>query len=221
MRVAPAVQAHPSRTAMAEALAQQISGEVVYDPSPSDPPGPWRAFARLLEETPAWATHRLQVQDDALVCPHFREAVDLCVAARPEHLLVFFVSGHFYDQGRAVIEACERDESWARLPPSYWLPCVSTCWPVGLIPPMLEFASDHLWPLCADDELIGRWLKTQQPGLAIASVPSLVEHPDVVQSVIRRRPWETNHQPRLAACWIGDCQECDDPRTIDWTTGAP
>jgi hypothetical protein len=211
-----AVQAHPARTLRAELLAKAIGGDVVYDPEPSSPhPGPWRTFRRLLELTPPDATHRLQIQDDALVCRSFRGAVEAAVEAQPGRVLVFFVGTEPKPYRDRVLRACDRDLPWAELPVFgyvHWLPTVCTCWPAAMIPELLDWVDAQGWPdkFFADDERTGRFMRDtgRQP---LASVPSLVEHPDDTPSLVGKRTG------RHAACWIGDCDECDDPLAIDWT----
>jgi hypothetical protein len=226
-RVSFAVQAHPLREQMAQKLAAEIGGavDIVYDPAPDHGFGTWRCFRRLLEETPDWATHRFQIQDDTQVSRRFRETVELLVAARPESVLVLFVSNVPWHHQDAVLQACKNDQPWASLGPSYWLPVVSTIWPVELAQRALAFADENEWNGCADDELLGRFMSDQNL-TAYATVPSLVEHPDDVPSLMGRRDRMNNvarehngYYGRVAACWIGNCSECGDPSLIDWALG--
>jgi hypothetical protein len=217
-----AVQSHPERADLAADLAVRIGGvvEVVFDPDPGNLlRSPWRTMRALLEAAPDGATHRLAIQDDAAVCDYFREAVEAAVAARPDRLLIFFVGGRPEPHARAVLDACARDEAWAELDNDRWCPVVCACWPVGMIYELLAFVDEQAWAdrFCADDEIIGRFLhrKRLRP---LASVPSLVEHPDIVPSLKgRRRVYGGADPGRVAACWIGNCGDC--VREIDWTTG--
>ncbi len=228
MNVSFAVQAHPSRALMAEQLASRIGGEVVWDPDPEGAPSTFRTFRHLMETTPGPATHRVQVQDDAEVCPYFHETVLRAVAARPDRLLLLFVSGNPHFQAQAVMDACRRDEPWAELQFAYWCPLVATVWPCRLICGLLDYvdaqrgpavgSTRSWWETGADDEIVGRFIRdTNEPPLA--TVPSLVEHPDEVPSVMNPRRGLAPHG-RRAACYIGACDDCTDPRTIDWAPGA-
>lgn len=213
-----AIQAHPARTDLAHELAKAIGGdvEIAWDPDPDSlVKSPWRSFRNLLETTPADATHRFQIQEDGLVCRSFRTAVERAVEARPDHLLVFFVGRNANAHSDAVMYACERDEPWAELSYAHWCPVVATCWPVGLIQPLMEFVDAQNWSekFNGDDEIVGRYLREikHQP---LASVPSLVEHPDVVPSLKSRR----KNSVRVATCFIGqDCGDC--ALEIDWALG--
>jgi hypothetical protein len=214
-----AVQAHQSRWELAEQLARKIGGEVVYDPDPlAAIRSPWRTYRRLLESTPSWATHRLQIQDDADACPYFAEAVTNAVTAQPDRLLVFYVGGNPNHFATAVTDACARGDAWVDLAFGYWCPAVSVCWPVGMIDRCLAWVDDQRWPetFTADDEIIGRWLYGTG-GVPLASVPSLAQHWDIGDSLSGRRPWAGEDPGRVAACYIGSCDDCMDAREIAWS----
>jgi hypothetical protein len=219
LSVSVAIQTHPLRADLAETLLGCLGdAELVYDPEPGSTRSPWRTYRHALETTPAGASHRLVLQDDVLVCDYFVEGVRAAARARPGRVLVFFVAGNPANHRRAVFDACEQDWAWAELDLNTWIPAVATCWPVHLIEPMLEWFDAQNYPpaFTADDEIIGRFLR-HQGERPLASVPSLVEHPDTVPSLAGRRVADGRDPGRRAACWIGDCG-CD-ARRIDWTTG--
>jgi hypothetical protein len=213
---------------MADALAACVAGaEVVLDPDPDHGlRSPWRTYRHALERTPPEASHRLVIQDDVLVCDRFLDGVDLAVAARPDRVLCLFVAGNPANHKRAVLAACDRDETWAELDLTTWIPVVATLWPVRLVEPLLSWydarRDDGRFPAAftADDEIVGRFLRDHRER-PLACVPSLVEHPDTVPSVANgHRRGGTGLDPgRQAACFIGDCGYCD-ATLIDWTTGA-
>lgn len=224
MPVSVAIQAHPARAAMAEELNGCLGGraEIVYDPAPDDSlRSPWRTYREALERTPADATHRLILQEDVYVCDYFLDAVGAAVAAQPDRPLLFFVPGTPPHYVRAVLAACDRDESWAEMELRTWVPVVAMLWPARLIGPLLSWFDTQGFPagMVADDEIVGRFLRAvEEPPLA--SVPSLVEHPDTVPSIMNGHRWngDGKNPGRRAACWIGDCGYCD-ARLIDWTRG--
>lgn len=218
MNVSFAVQHHPARAAMLAALLTRIGGDVDApgDPEPDGQPNPWRCYRHTLQTTPPGATHRVVLQDDVEVCDGFRPAVEAAIAAQPARLLALFVGGRPVEHALALYRASDKGHSWAELRPDRWCPAVALCWPVEMIEPFLHYVEMQRWPagFRADDEMIGRWLRTQGQG-ALATVPSLVEHPDVVPSLIGRRAWGGADVGRVAACYIGDC----DVTTIDWNLG--
>lgn len=223
MTLSVAIQTHDARAEMAAGLNECLAGtaELVFDPSPGGPPNPWRTYRTALERTPEGAD-RLIVQDDVLVCDYFLEAVDAARAAKPDRVLIFFVAGHPLQHRRTVTYALERSLPWAELDLSTWIPVVSVLWPARLIPRILawtaeQFGSRRFPPaFTADDEICGQFLRAiVEPPLA--TVPSLVEHPDTAPSLVHgaRRNADGRDPGRRAAYWIGD-DGCD-PRGIDWT----
>jgi hypothetical protein len=217
VNVAFRVQAHPSRALIAAALAERIGGDVVYDPDPENPiPSPWRTLRHLLETAPEDATHICSQQDDVEVCTGYRAAVEKAVAHRPDRILCFHVGAVPTVHGRAVLDACARDESWALLGLGLWIPVVATCWPVEVARAFLAWDDAQFFPprFVSDDERLGRFCQDtlHRP---LASVPSLAEHPDQLDSLIGGK----GRSNRRAVCWIGECADGCVER-IDWSTGA-
>lgn len=173
-----------------------------------------------METTPEGATHRVQIQDDTTPCPYFAEAVGNLVRAWPDRLLVLFIGGNPPHHAQAVLKACRDDRAVVDLVPAYWLPVVATSWPVEMTRDLLAFVDAQRWPerFCADDEICGRFIKERRI-TALACVPSLVQHEDVIPSLAGRRTAGGADLGRVAACWIGDCDDCTDARTIDWSRG--
>ncbi len=213
-----AVQHHPSRADLIGPLLERLGEpvDVVADPDPHGSPNPWRTYRHARETTPGHATHRLVVQDDAEPCENFLAAARLAAAARPHRLLVFFVGGAPVTYARRVWDACQLEKTWAVLPNGTWCPAVCVLWPVPMIRPFLDYAGE-LVParFVADDEIIGRYLAHSGQS-ALASVPSLVEHPDVVASTIGKRAHAGADKNRVAACMIPD--NCDATQ-LDWHAG--
>lgn len=181
-------------------LLSPLPTDVVEDPEPGGKRSAWRCYRRALEETPAWATHRLVVQDDATPCAGFAAALERAVAARPDRLVVLCALGEPTMHARRVTRARDTGRAWAELDLGYWVAAIAVCWPVDLIGRGLEFVDAQNWPpvFTADDEIIGRI--AQHLGLpACATVPSLVEHLDLVESVGRPPRKRYGHPGRLAA----------------------
>lgn len=214
------IQTHPDRADLAAALNTRIpSAQLAVDPDPYDGlRSPWRTFRHALETTPSEATHRMVIQEDTEPCRDFEQVVRRAVRARPDRLLVLFVGGLPREHATQVYRACDAGNSWALLDHMRWCPIVCTIWPVPMIRPLLDWVDAQNWPVSfrADDEIVGRWLRAtkQQP---LATVPSLVEHPDLVPSLIGRRARGGRDTSRVAACFIHP--QCD-PLSIDWNLGA-
>lgn len=219
VRLSAAIQAHPSRTDLAEQLARQVGADVVYDPDPDGYPSPWRTYRHALICTPADATHRLVIQDDVEACTGFRAAAEAALAARPDAPVAFYVGGNFREHLSRIRSALQRGDPWVTFTNYRWAPAVALAWPAALIAPALAWADERAaadrWPVefSADDEIIGRALR--QLGQPIhATVPSLVQHHDLVASIVRvdHARYAGRDPGRRAAVYIGD----HDPAAIAW-----
>lgn len=214
--IAPTVQAHPLRAEMAEELAELVPGcTVTLDPDPDGFPSPWRTYRLCLETTPVDADHRMILQEDVILCPWFWEAANLAVDAHPDRIIAFFVGGRPDDHGRQIRRARQQGRVWAELLFDRWCPTVALVWPVRHIIPFLEFVDAQDWPrgMRADDEIVGHYLRNVRERM-IASAPSLVEHPDMVRSILgHNRARQGADHGRVAAWYI---DESVDARELDW-----
>lgn len=219
MELSVAVQHHPARAELLPPLLDRLAGlavEVVHDPRPDEKPATWRTYRRALEETPAGATHRLVIQDDAEPCGSFSILLERAVAAEPDRMLVLCVCGQPGPLALAVRTAAGRHASWAELREPRWIPAVAILWPVELAARALEWIdAQTTWPkdFTADDEIVMRAMRGIGE-VALATVPSLVDHPDRVQSIIskKRRPGFGSDTGRSAVYFLRD----PDPFSIDF-----
>jgi len=101
-----------------------------------------------------------------------------------------------------------------------FLPVVAVLWPRAKVEEFLEWSKDAKLPGLpnprSDDAVVGSWMKfTRQT--VLATVPSIVEHPDDTLSVKWSEgsnvPSGTENKRRRAFNYIGD----SDPLELDWT----
>lgn len=215
MRVAVTIQTHPSRADLATALQGRLSGSTLtVDPDPAGRPSPWRTYREALLAAPADASHLLVIQDDARPCGHLVEVLPQIAAARPDDLVVLYVGGLPHDHVRQMSFAASKGDPFAVLYPGYYVPAVAVLWPAAAICPLVCWVEEQDYPpeFTADDEIIGR--AADAVGVrVVATVPSLVQHPDMVDSLVRHRVHRAGADPaRVASRFIGD----GDPREIDW-----
>lgn len=218
MQLKVVIQAHPSRTEMAEALAQHVWGTVVWDPDPGAAvSSPWRTFRACLEAPRERVTHLCVIQDDATPVTGFNIAVRTAVEARPDRLIALYVGGGRYIHRRALHEAGHNGDDWATLPSNFYFPVVGSVWPVEMIEPFLAFVDEQNWPekFCSDDEIVGQWLRASGQ-CGIATVPCLVEHEDMVPAVRGRRAMHGEDPARSTCC--APPEGCD-VTLSDWQQG--
>ncbi len=217
MKLATAIQHHPERATLLAPLLEALGGSVVIvsDPDPeAERRSAWRTYRHALENAPSGASHLLILQDDVLPVPFALAGARLAAAIHPCGLLSLFVAGKPQEAAQRLLRACQRDEPLVEIGARRWVPAVALIWPVEVIPEALAFVDAKNWPerFNADDEIIGhiaRHLKLE----VWATVPSLIEHEDIVPSVAGGRRSRGGRDPgRTAACFIPDL----DPREIDW-----
>lgn len=222
--IATLIQAHPSRRHLAEGLLECLGAKasIVYDTNAGGPRNPWLTYRRCVERGLELGTdHILIVQEDVLVCDRFLDGVAAATDARPDNPVAFFVPGKPPAYINAIYRARRDGFAWAELPLGTWCPVVATAWPRWLAEKLLEWVVGNVPPAWrADDEICGRFL--YWAGVPVlATVPSLVEHPDTEPSVMNghKRVGDGRDPGRRAYFFIGDEPErydCD-ATTIDWT----
>lgn len=215
-----AIQHHPRRADILPGLLAQLGepADVVADPEPLNAfPSPWRTYRRALELSPTGCTHRLILQDDVELCDRFLPTVRSAIRAQPDRLLALFVPGQFPGAILDMPAASMQGSAWLELRSGGWCPAVALVWPAQLAFEMLYYANEQAWPpgKRADDENIGQFL-SEHGHQALATLPCLVEHPDIVESVTNLTRARGGEDPgRLAVCFAGSC----DTSQIDWSAG--
>lgn len=195
------IQHHPAREHLLAGLLERLGGgaELVSDPDPDGEPSPMRTYRECLRRTPAGVTNRLIVQDDTYPCDNFYVRALAAVAERPSDLIAFFVPGVKAAGSRRVEGAASRKEMWAQIGGAGIIPVVALCWPFGLIEPFLEFSQHPHWrDKKADDAVVAAFVKRHRLPVW-ATVPSLVEHPDVESSLIGKIAKAGKNKARVAA----------------------
>jgi len=211
LNVAAVVQHHPARRALLPSLLAALDGlrpQVVSDEADNLHWNAWQMYLRCLRAAPADCSHLLTIQDDARCCKHFNTVLPKVLAAKPEEIVCLYVGGGGIGQG--VVRAADACRNWTRLPGQLWLPLVATVLPITIVAQVLAWADQDEVARRArmDDGMMGRFLR-QRKLHAWATVPSLVQHPDQVESLIRRRAAKGRDRHRVAACYIGEWSPLD------------
>lgn len=198
------VQHHPSRADLLPGLLAALDGldpQVITDPGGRQKSS-WRTYRLCLESIPGDATHACIIQDDAIPCDHFAEAVRAAIEERPTRVIALFMSGIGHLMRRANIARKNR-EHWLELPPSSYVPLVATIFPADIARAIPRFADSRKIPVArADDAVVGTYCRAHRI-MACATVPSLVEHDATVVSVTGY-PTNKDGAHRKAAWFVDD-----------------
>jgi hypothetical protein len=148
---------------------------------------------------PPWASHLLIVQDDARPCRCFRARAEMAIGERPFDVVALFLGGAPARSARLAQQAHRRRERWVRMHGNDWCPTVATCWPRFHVERFLAYCDGRPDLLgMGDDNVTGSYVKNENVAVW-ATVPSLVEHPDVEPSLIRRKASAGRNRYRIAA----------------------
>ena len=180
-----AIQHHPSRAELLPRL-KLPQAEVVVDPEPDGIPATWRTYRACLERAPRKG-HLVVIQDDVLLADDFEELVAAAVADCPCRVLCLFVSRQARLDVQPIEWAAHVGESFVKLNPlTHFVPTVAIAWPAEIARAVADHADRRRWghrARRADDAIVKEALVAL--GLdAWATVPSLVEHPDDVYSLM-------------------------------------
>ncbi len=159
---------------------------MVTDPNPdSRTRSPLRTYLECIRQAPE-CDHLLIVQDDAWPCDGFREKATAFIEQHSDAMCAFFVPG-IGSPGGAVKRALKRHETAAMLRTT-WIPTVALSWPQEAAQAFLEWAGGQYNTEVqrGDDGPVGKWRRLSGTR-CMAAVPSLVQHPDVVDSIFRKK----------------------------------
>lgn len=214
IRLSIAIMSHPSRAEQLSRLVAALEAEgakpdVVLDPEPGAKSNPWRTARLAWARTPGIVSHRLVLQDDALICSGFVQGARAALAAKPDVPVSFFVNWIGHQLARCQLDACEQRSSWAQFPIYGWYPTVALCLPRELARGLGEYVPPGRQP-GADDAITAKFLNGRR-ARCWQTVPSLVDHDESVPS-LQGHAFQPRYR-RDAACFIGD----HNPSTIDWS----
>lgn len=207
IRLQICVQHDPRRAGLLPPLLAELGprAKVIVDPGADEPTrSPWRCYAACLRSLQPNATHLAVIQDDAQVCRDFVAALPILIAAHPATPICLFVPG-VGNNARKILDACYRESRWAELDPNEFTPVVGMIWPRDHVASILEWTEQKKLPPSrrADDSVIGEWARTTRTRV-LACVPSLIEHPDQVVSLVGTAHWGGASPTRVACCWLGE-----------------
>lgn len=204
MRAAPLVriQHHPNRVHLLPELRRTIGLPlaVVADPDPEGKPSALRCYRECVTRPAVGYTHLVILQDDVTVCADFDVAVGRVLTAYPDRMVALFVAGAPPASARRAVRASAAGAPIVELCAGDWVPTVALAWPVK---DAAEFAryltrvDEEHW---ADDPIVGGWVRRTRRSV-LATVPSIVQHPDVEPSFFKKKAAAGRNRYRVAAVW--------------------
>ncbi len=206
------VQHHPSRAHLLPNLTASLSGlpvEVIEHSS--DPPNPLAGYRLCLTDIPP-CSHLLVVQDDTVIAPNFVPAIHQ-IAAANDVPVCLFLSRLPRDAATAAANAMRMNRRYVTLGLRSFMPVVGVLWPKHKAEEFLAWMTDNPYfpgnrEPRSDDGMCGRWkMATRQE--VRATVPSLVEHPDMEPSLIGRRTAWGKDRGRVAQFFAEDATAYD------------
>jgi hypothetical protein len=170
------------------------------------PPNPWLGYCACLASlADSDCTHALVVQDDAITCRNLTPALEQ-IASVTDVPVCLYLGGVPMRTRSAALRAGKRGARFVEVVHGDFMPIVAVMWPIGKAREFLDWGSDpstmrrrngQPFPERSDDAMGGRWMKTQRQKV-LATIPSLIEHPDDAASTIARKP-----SGRTALFWHG------------------
>lgn len=179
------LQAHPARGHLHGPILQAagtIPTEVVLDPDPYGKPSPLRTYRLCVQPSPEHS-HLVILQDDVRLCAEFDVALTRLLAHDPDRLIALFVGGAPRRSAHEMRLAHGRGKPLAELGRMDWVPTVALVWPMALAAEFSKHLGRVSHDMWADDPIVGSWASRKRIQM-LATVPSLVEHEDVVRSLL-------------------------------------
>jgi hypothetical protein len=176
-----------------------------------------RGYLKCLSNLPR-SGHVAVLQDDTIPCFNLVPALERIADSNPETPVSLFLSK---TPRRTYTMASIRygRSRYVNVHPQDLVHVVALLWPVYKAEEFVEWINDNPRRIrgnmisTSDDAHVTRWMRlTGQPFRC--TVPSLVEHPDDVPSIVNQEKVKAGRDSgRTAAFWIGDA----DPLELDWT----
>jgi len=211
------IQSHPSRRQIRQRLVDGLAGiptEIVE--TATDPPSPWYGYKECLKSVvEADCTSALIIQDDAIVCRNIGPALQAIseVTDVPVCLFMPMVSV----TRKPALLAAKEGKCFVEIVPRGFMPVVAVLWPKDKAmsflkwsekAPQLQRRNGQRVEHRSDDAMAYLWMRSQREK-ALATIPSLVQHPDDVPSTIAKKPGG-----RTALLWH---EPPWDPMSVDWS----
>lgn len=211
------IQAHPSRAHLRPVLIEDLGLPTEVIEHASNLPNPWAGYKKCLSDIPSYAKHLLVIQDDAHVCHNFAPAIEQIALSNPDTPVVLFLARLPRRIANMALHATKKRQVYldCQLRSNDFLPVVAILWPVEKAQEFLVWTQANPHKLGhkdprSDDAVGGRWASLTKQTVRF-TIPSLVQHPDQVPSLIGRRASWGKDSGRVAQYF---CE--GDPLDFSW-----
>lgn len=189
--------------------------EVIEDSG--EPPNPLRGYLLCLEKLPDDG-HLVIIQDDAIVSRNFLPALERIATANPNTPVSLFLSRTPRRTHNLALLRYGRSR-YVTTHQQDLVHVVGILWPVQKAREFNDWVEGNPLKIrgeqltTSDDAVLTRWMKLTGQ-IIRCTVPSIVEHPDDVPSVVNQAKVSGGaDRGRTASFWIGD----GDPLDLDWS----
>lgn len=161
----------------------------------SDPPNPLHGYQQALTDPPD-CTHLLIVQDDVRVCNDFAATLGRMLKHKRDDPIALFLSRLPRADYVAALRARKSGRSFIIMRGRGFCPVVGMVWPIEKSQDFLRWTHTARLPggktPRSDDAAVAHWMQHTK-NRVLACVPSIVQHPDVEESIIGLRAmWGRN-----------------------------
>lgn len=203
-----AIQHHESRRDLIPPLLEVIpSATVAVDPEP-DTNLNWPTARIAWSSYRTDATHHCVLEDDAVPCRHFVQALEAAVEARPTSPILLWANT------KRMREAYDRGDSWIRAA-AKWHGSVGVVMPRGWIEAFIEYGDGEQFGGRPSVDWRMRLFFQSIRQRPFITVPNLVQHGAPAESILWRRGGILNN--RVSDCFADDLAH--DIRRQDWNIG--
>lgn len=213
------IQHHPSRAELLPPLLGSLDPlRVEVSTHKSFPPNPWAGYHKALSGLPEADSHVCVLQDDVRVCQNFPQAVTRIAEANSDNIVCLFLANLPLRVSRLALREGKRGKHYIEtyLRTNEFCPVVGVLWPTHKAREFIHWTDENPRKLGhpeprSDDGVLGRWCALTKQ-LVRFTVPSIVQHPDQVKSLIGRQSHWGKDKGRVALLY---CE--GDPLEYDWS----